>query len=169
MSVQLSENFTINEFTRSNKAEGLGRVVEVESGSAVDLNLHRLCRIALQPIRNALGLVIVSSGFRPPWLNKAVGGSKTSDHQYGLAADINVRGYTPLAVSEWIAANIRGVNQIIHEHGRWVHVSIWPEGQSGETKLLTAYKPLPTAENPHPKTIYVNGLHEINKLREQAA
>ena len=57
--------------------------------SEIVKNLKQLVEYILDPLRERYGKsVYVNSGYRCPALNKAVGGSKTSAHQYGLAADI---------------------------------------------------------------------------------
>jgi len=55
----------------------------------------------LQAIRDALGLVAITSACRCPSHNKQVGGSKTSQHLYGRAADIVVSGVSPRDVQEF--------------------------------------------------------------------
>lgn len=155
--MRLSRDFTLEEFTRSQTAERMGRPIVVEPGSMEHRNLEQLCGVALQPMRDALGLVSVTSGIRPVWLNEMIGGSPTSDHVPGLAGDVVVPGRTPLEVAKWAAANLKGCKQIIHEFGRWVHISVWPEGQTGECQLLTAYKV-------GKKTVYTPGLHAIETL-----
>lgn len=89
--MKLSSNFSLSEFTRSTKAEELGidnSLDWIDSAWIID-NLERLCKFTLEPIRRSVaGAVHVSSGYRCARLNEAVGGSPTSDHRYGLAADI---------------------------------------------------------------------------------
>lgn len=53
----------------------------------VVLNLTRMVYLFLQPLRDVVGPVITTSGYRSPELNAAVGGSKTSRHLLGLASD----------------------------------------------------------------------------------
>mgnify|MGYP006289505861 CR=1 FL=1 len=137
---RLSKNFWLDEFCRSDIAARLGREVEVEVGSAIHLNLQRLCRSVLQPLRDALGCpVLVTSGYRPGWLNDYVRGSDTSDHLVGLAADIVAgTGHPPFVVAQAAMDLDLPVDQVIHEYGRWVHVSAPAEGCSPAKDVLTA-------------------------------
>ena len=86
----LSNNFTIGEFLRSNTAErdeNLKREQYKPPPEIVD-NLKHLVETALQPIRSNLEFPIrINSGYRNPLLNKLVGGSATSQHCKGEAAD----------------------------------------------------------------------------------
>ena len=79
--------FTLKEFTRSRTADKLGFFnTPLESDIQ---NLDLLVSNILDPLRKAWGKpIIVTSGFRVPRLNEAVGGVKNSDHLYGRAADI---------------------------------------------------------------------------------
>lgn len=67
------------------------KLVEIpKEGTTVYKNLVYLIENLLDPLREKLGKpVIVTSGWRPTKLNKAVGGSSTSNHLYGCAADIH--------------------------------------------------------------------------------
>ena len=79
--------FTLLEFTRSHTASL--RAMDNTPPNDVVYNLEWLCAQALDPLREAIGSsIIVSSGYRCPDLNTAVGGSPTSYHLLGLAADI---------------------------------------------------------------------------------
>lgn len=83
---KLSENFILREFLRSEYAARHGLTI-IPSQEEVE-NLRRLCVEVLQPVRNAYGRMRITSGLRPPWLNQAIGGSKSSAHMYGCAADV---------------------------------------------------------------------------------
>lgn len=108
----------------------------------------------LELLREKLGSrpIVVSSGYRSPYLNNAIGGSKTSAHMKGLAADISCPDMTPLELSRFIAENMDDYDQVIHEFGRWVHLGLSDTSPRGE--LLTAMK-----ENN--KTVYKIGLLEV--------
>lgn len=87
----LSKHFSLDEFLASETADKLGidNTLCVSSDTYIVANLEMLCRFTLEPIRNKLNCpVFVSSGYRCARLNMEVGGSPTSDHRYGLAADI---------------------------------------------------------------------------------
>ena len=99
--------------------------------------------------------VKVNSGFRHPDVNGAVGGSKTSDHCKGMAADIEIPGVANADLAEWISENLE-FRQLILEFytpgipdSGWVHVSYNPE--DNKKQIMTAMK-----ENG--KTVYKSGL-----------
>ena len=88
---KLSENFDLEEFTRSDKAKELG--ITNEPGEKELAALRVLVGRTIQPLRDKLGLPIhVNSGYRCPELNKAIGGVPTSQHQKGEAADLSIDG-----------------------------------------------------------------------------
>lgn len=94
--MQLSKHFTLSEFLQSETADKLGidNALDIECDMYIVGNLENLCKWTLEPIRHKVGCpVIISSGYRCSRLNEAVGGSLTSDHQYGLAADIYFDGF----------------------------------------------------------------------------
>ncbi len=152
--VRLTRNFLLDEFTRSEIAARRGREIVVAEDSPEFRSLLCLCETVLQPLREGLGPVHISSGLRPLWLNELVGGSRTSQHCRGEAADIVVTGHSPLEVCNWIEAQQLGFDQLIHEFGRWTHVSIrLLEGQRRGQAL--------TAQHRDGRTVYSNGLSEV--------
>jgi zinc D-Ala-D-Ala carboxypeptidase len=86
----------------------------------------------------------VSSAYRCPTLNAAVGGSVSSDHKLALAADLTALHVPVLELAQfvqsWLTAQGIDWQQIIVEFGRWVHVSIPQVGQPGKKQPLTAAK-----------------------------
>ena len=85
--MRLSNNFRLSEFTRSDTAKRLGIENECSSVEQV-LNLAYLCHMVLQPLRDKFGPIRITSGYRCPELNHAVGGASNSKHMRGEAADI---------------------------------------------------------------------------------
>ncbi|MGA0604936.1 D-Ala-D-Ala carboxypeptidase family metallohydrolase [Phenylobacterium sp. VNQ135] len=82
----------------------------------------------MEEIRRLLGdrVITVSSGYRSPALNRAVGGSKTSAHLTGHAVDFNCYGFgPPREVCRTIVGSDIRFDQLIEE-GQWVHVSFDP-------------------------------------------
>lgn len=165
--IQLSKNFYLDEFTRSEAAARHGLVISVEPDSQVFVYLQRLCVNVLQPLRDALGPVAVLSGYRPPEVNRQVGGAPTSQHVQGLAADIVVSGHTPLQVCEWVRDNLQSYDQVIHEFGQWAHVSVAPSFGPVRLQELTAVKTQPVLGIK--KTVYVPGLHDMAEAARRAA
>jgi zinc D-Ala-D-Ala carboxypeptidase len=79
----------------------------------------------MEDVRRRLGdrVISVSSGYRCPALNRAVGGSRTSAHLTGDAVDFNCYGFgDPLAVCRTLAQSDIAFDQLIEE-GTWVHIS----------------------------------------------
>lgn len=123
--------FTFREFEDSEKARELGidnRMPEITEAHVVEL-----VDILLDPLREAWGApLVVSSGYRCPELNEAVGGSETSAHLAGWAADLvpgDGRGVQELVnfAVEWLTATALPFDQLIDERSdgsRWLHVGI---------------------------------------------
>ena len=88
--MKLSKNFSLSEMTRSYTATKKG--IENTPNDPQIENLRILCDNVLQPLRDALGPITISSGFRSIKLNTAIGGSGTSQHcaLKGAASDIDL-------------------------------------------------------------------------------
>lgn len=137
MSQQLSANFTLPELTISQTASRHG-IRNVPSTAEV-ANLKRLCNEILQPLRNQLKKpVVVTSGFRSRELNRAVGGSQTSAHVDGRAADIHVPGMSTAQLVKKIHELDLPFDQVIDEFGDWVHVGIARPGEKPRGQYLSA-------------------------------
>lgn len=135
----LSDHFSLAEMTASDTATRQG-VANTPGPHEID-NLRRLCVRVLEPLRAALGQPIkVTSGYRSSLINTLVGGSRSSDHCAGRAADIKVEGTSPLTLAKAIQSLDLPVQQVIHEFGAWVHVSIPPAGDVPRREYLTAVK-----------------------------
>ena len=152
--MKLSENFSLKEMTKSQTA--LRRGIENEPGEEEQANLQQLCEQVLQKVRDHFGKpVTVNSGYRSPELNKAIGGSTTSDHCKGMAADIEIPGISNYELADWIKENCE-FRQLILEFytpgvpdSGWVHVSY--NYEENEKKVMTALKE-------EGKTVYKLGL-----------
>lgn len=132
--MNLSKDFLLHEFTSSQTAARLGR--EVVAGADIVQALTLLCLNVLQPLRDAIGVTIsISSGYRPTWLNIIVGGSATSQHVQGEAADIKAVGYTPMALCQKLIDLDLPFDQVISEFDQWTHVSYSPRNRRS---VLTA-------------------------------
>ena len=84
--MRLSKNFTLKELTRSNTALRLG--IDNEPSKEGIYKLTLLATEVLQPLRDCLGALRITSGFRSPELNKAIGGSTKSQHCKYEAVDL---------------------------------------------------------------------------------
>lgn len=152
--MKLTQNFTLSEMTKSETALRHGLPNDPEPDHLE--NMKALAENVLQPVRNYFGMgVKVNSAYRHPDVNRAVGGSTTSDHCKGMAADIEIPGVANAVLAEWIKNNLE-FRQLILEFytpgvpdSGWVHVSYNPA--DNKKQVLTAMK-----ENG--KTVYKPGL-----------
>jgi hypothetical protein len=127
--MQLTADFSLEEFTSSTTADRLG-IDNTPNAVEID-NLRSLCIQILQPARSALGPIIIHSGFRSAALNAVVGGVPDSAHRLGFAADIVPVNASKLELAKWIRHNTR-FDQLILEFGtlqnpNWIHVSADPK------------------------------------------
>ena len=132
--MKLSENFTLAELTHTDTG-----IANNPSQGEIN-NLKLLVQKVLQPVRDKFGVVNVTSGFRSPLVNSAVGGSATSDHVHGRAADIQCEDMA--AVFNYIRKKLP-FKQLIWEFGtdaqpKWIHVAYDVNNNKGE--VLKAIK-----------------------------
>ena len=151
---QLTKNFSLHELTKSETAARRG--MENNPGEAEIANLKLLAEKVLQPVREHFARgVHVNSGFRHPDVNAAVGGSRTSDHTRGMAADIEIPGVANADLAEWIKNNMDFTQLILEFYtpgipdSGWVHVSYDPNNLK---------KQVMTATRKDGKTVYLPGL-----------
>lgn len=136
--MNLSKYFTLAELTVSETATRKG--IDNTPSPTVLANLARMAAL-LEFVRALHGKpIVVTSGYRSPAVNKAVGGSETSAHMSGLAADIICPGMTPKALAESIRTSGIVFDQLILEYpdrNGWVHIglSTRPPRQEVKTKL----------------------------------
>jgi zinc D-Ala-D-Ala carboxypeptidase len=140
--MRLSKNFTLAELTRSQTA--IRRGIDNSPTMTVIDNLQALVDNVLQPLRDAQGPVNITSGYRSEAINAAVGGSNTSHHTRGMAADLTVVGKTNKEICEWTRDNLK-FTQLIWEfptkenpQAGWVHVAYDPKDL--KCQVLTATK-----------------------------
>lgn len=115
---QLSPHFRLSELLASNTAKSKG--LDNDPSPEVLANLKRLCVEALEPIRAKVGPLKINSGYRSDAVNKAVGGSTTSAHSFGLAADLHPPAGCKKLMNDIIVSGVK-LDQIIFER-TWVHV-----------------------------------------------
>jgi hypothetical protein len=116
--VQLSPHFRLSELLASNTARAKG--LDNDPSPEVLANLKALCVNVLEPIRAKVGPLKINSGYRSDPVNDAVGGSKTSAHSYGLAADLHPAHGCRRLMNDIIASGVK-LDQVIFER-TWVHV-----------------------------------------------
>lgn len=147
----ITKNLTLEELIHSDTAKAKGI-----DNSPTNEHLKYLIEIAnniFQPLRDGIGKPIrISSGYRSEKLNKAVGGSKTSQHNKGQALDlVATTGFTNKDIFNYIKNNLE-FDQLIYEFGTdanpdWVHVS-YNKGKNRK-QILKAIKK-------DGKTLYIN-------------
>ena len=142
--MKLTENFSLNELTKSQTAERKG--IDNTPSAEHQENLKSLCEMILQPIRDHFGQVVsVSSGYRSPELCVAIGSSTQSQHAKGQASDFEIFGISNKELADYIDQNL-DYDQLILEYWKgedepnsgWVHCS-YTNG-SNRKQYLRAYK-----------------------------
>lgn len=124
---QLSEHFSLAEFTRSTAAEGMG---DANQPTARHLANLRVTAAGMEAVRALFGAPIrVNSAYRNPRVNRAVGGVPTSAHALGYAVDFHVDGKTDHEAAELIRDSELIFDQLILERGRCVHISFDPRSR----------------------------------------
>ena len=151
--MKLSANFSLSELTKSETATRNG-ISNVPSALVIE-KLQDLVTNILQPLRAKFGTVIVTSGYRSPEVNKSVGGSTTSHHCFGYAADFEVLGMDNKELAVYIRDNLTYTQLILEfytdgqpESG-WVHCSY----DAADLKCQTL-----TARRVNGRTKYDNGI-----------
>ena len=141
--MKLTENFSLNELTKSQTAERKG--IDNTPSTEHQENLKSLCEMILQPIRDHFGQVVsVSSGYRSQELCVAIGSSTQSQHAKGEASDFEIFGVSNKELADWINENLT-YDQLILEYWKesdpnsgWVHCSFSLNGN--RKQYLRAYK-----------------------------
>lgn len=131
---KLSEHFSLEEMTVSQAAARHG-IKNIPGNGELD-NLKLLCSKVLEPFRDLVGPLKVSSGFRCVQVNKLIGGVATSQHCKGQAADLIP--YKTSIKEAYLALTKSAIpfDQAIFEFGSWVHVSFSPTPRK---QCLVAY------------------------------
>jgi hypothetical protein len=144
--MKLSNYVSLAEVTKSDTATRRG--ISNEPTPEHLENLKTICTEVFDKVREHFGVPIyISSGYRSAALNKAIGGSKNSDHNLGRALDLDQdnrgNGITNMEVFEFIKDNLE-FDQLIGEFQRadgnfeWVHVG-YRKG-ANRKQILVAYK-----------------------------
>lgn len=132
---KLTKNFKLSEFTNSDTANRLG--ISNKPDSQALENIKKTAE-ALQVIRDAFGKpLVISSGYRCPALNKAVGGSPTSSHVYGFAVDFKPEDMKDMRLLQVIALEALREKDVpfdqyiiekpINGVAQWLHLGIGPK------------------------------------------
>ena len=153
--MRLSKNFWLNEMIKSNTAIRYG-IPNVPSTEEV-VALTALTISCLQPIRDAHGVVSISSGFRSGQLSEKVNSSRRSQHCKGEAADFECHSIDNKELALWITKSLPTWDQLILEfysnddpNSGWIHLSYKRDGSNR--------KEVKRAIRKGKKTVYENGL-----------
>ena len=138
--MRLSKNFALSEITHSNTAKRLG--IANEPTETHLQNMQNLVDNLLQPLRDAVGPIRISSGYRNPSLNRAIGGSSSSQHCKGQALDLQFWEMGKMnnkIIYDWILQSGLEFDQMINEFDfAWIHVSL--KEKNNRKQVLKAYK-----------------------------
>jgi zinc D-Ala-D-Ala carboxypeptidase len=138
--MRLSKNFVLSEITRSNTAKRLG----IDNGPNKNhlRSIQRLITNLIQPMRDALGPIRISSGYRNPNVNRAIGGSTKSQHCKGEALDLQFWKDGKICnkeIYDWVLSSDVEFDQMINEFDfAWIHISLKKE--DNRKQVLEAYK-----------------------------
>lgn len=133
--MNLSEHFTLDEATYSETAVRLGINNQPNEKQLENMKTAAAC---LEELRKLSGPLRINSWLRLPEVNVAVGGSKVSSHMDGWAIDVSSNKHTPYQLCQLVKQSGIKFDQMIHEYGRWMHISFAPEMRQQE---LTIFKP----------------------------
>lgn len=136
--MQLSQHFSLDEATYSETAVRLG--INNQPNEQQLENMKKAAE-GMERVRDILkgNGIRVNSWLRLPDVNVAVGGSKVSSHMDGWAIDFSCAKFgDPYTVCKAIEAAGLEFDQMIHEFGRWTHISFAPEMRK---QKLTIFKP----------------------------
>ena len=138
--MRLSKNFALSEITHSNTAKRLG--IDNEPTEVHLQNMQHLVDNLLQPLRDSIGPIRISSGYRNPSLNRAIGGSRSSQHCKGQALDIQFWEMGQMnnkVIYDFILDSNMEFDQMINEFDfAWIHISLKDKGN--RKQVLEAYK-----------------------------
>ena len=138
--MKLSKNFSRAEIEHSNTAKRLG--ISNEMSEKHLENMQRLIDNLIQPMRDAIGPIRISSGYRSPKLNKAIGGSSRSQHSKGEALDLQFWEKGKMnnkVIYDWVLESGIEFDQMINEFDySWIHISLKSRENRGQ--VLEAYK-----------------------------
>ena len=138
--MKLSKNFSRAEIEHSNTAKRLG--ISNEMSDKHLENMQRVIDNLIQPMRDAIGPIRISSGYRSPKLNKAIGGSSRSQHSKAEALDLQywIGGkMNNKVIYDWVLESGVEFDQMINEFDySWIHISL--KSRENRSQILEAYK-----------------------------
>ena len=138
--MKFSKNFSLSEIEHSNTAKRLSISNEMPEKHLE--SMQRLITDLIQPLRDAIGPIRVTSGYRSKELNRAIGGSNRSQHSKGEALDLQFwqKGrMNNKVIYDWILESGLEFDQMINEFDfAWIHISL--KKDNNRKQILEAYK-----------------------------
>ncbi len=138
--MRVSKNFLLSELIRSSTAKRLD--IDNEPTKKHLRNLQRTVDLLLQPLRDAVGPIRVSSGYRSKALNRAIGGSNKSQHCKAEALDLQYWEdgiMNNKVIYDWIIKSDIEFDQMINEFDfSWIHISL--AKKKNRKQVLEAFK-----------------------------
>lgn len=139
--LQITKNFAVDEFLASDTAARMGYQFTLDRYERE--NIERLVKTCLQPARDALDVpFIITSGYRPVWLNGLIGGAANSRHMFGCAADFKVAQMPLKEAFDKIRALDLPIDQLILEDppAGWIHLGIALPGHKPRKQVMIAHR-----------------------------
>ena len=138
--MKISKNFTRAEIEHSNTAKRLG--IKNEMSEEHLENMEMLITELIQPLRDSVGPIRISSGYRSKELNHAIGGSSRSQHSKAEALDLQFWSKGEMnnkVIYDWILKSGLEFDQMINEFDfSWIHISF--KAKDNRKQVLEAYK-----------------------------
>ncbi|UNU74089.1 D-Ala-D-Ala carboxypeptidase family metallohydrolase [Moraxella nasovis] len=142
--IKITQNISLNELLHSNTAKARG--IDNIPDAGVLQNLIDSSVNLWQPVRDLLGKPIhISSGYRSPNVNRAVGGSNTSAHTFGRAIDFKCPEFgTTRQIANFLKDKLKKFDQLIlefpDENSTWIHLGYKSNAGDQRSQFLTAVK-----------------------------
>lgn len=130
---KLSEHFSWEEAIKSDKAVELGFANLPDAKTSGNIYI---AASKLEEIRKEVGPILINSWYRSQEVNKAIGGVTQSAHCSGYAIDCRSTVLSPLLLCKKVASMGIEFDQIIHEYGKWMHISFDPRNRG---QLMTKF------------------------------
>lgn len=149
--MNLTKHFSLEELTVSQTATRKG----IDNSPILEyLDNLKLTAKNMEVVRELMGNqpVHISSGYRNTFVNMLIGGSLTSSHTTGYAIDFLCSGFgTPYEICKLLQESNIKYDQLIHEFGRWVHISFDPKNRQQDL----------TASRVDGRVVYSKGVNNV--------
>jgi zinc D-Ala-D-Ala carboxypeptidase len=136
---RVSEHFTFAELTHTDHRDFLDE--QADAPAQIRQNLVHLALDLLEPARSLCGPLRVNSAYRCRGLNGAIGGSRTSRHMDGLAADVFPLTMHIVDAYERILQSSVPYDQLILEWSHWIHIGAAAHGHEPRRQALMIFEP----------------------------